>query len=79
MHEVTIFKILLKEVDFMEDIDLVGSYYCTKYDDFVNILSEKYDMSCLGLGNCDECKFAHIVTKMTSKIIIKDGEVIDLE
>ena len=61
----------------MEDIDLIGSYYCTKYDDFLNILSEESDISCL--GNCDECKFAHVVTKMTSKIIIKDGEVIDLE
>ena len=77
MHEVTIFKILLKEVDFMEDIDLVGSHYCTKYDDFVNILSEKTDISCL--NSCKKCTHCQIVTKMLSKIIIKDGEVIDLE
>lgn len=61
----------------MKNIDIVGAKYCTKYDEFIDILSEESSISCL--GNCEKCNHAHTVTKMVNKIIIKNGEIIELD
>lgn len=61
----------------MKNVDLVGANYCTKFDDFINTISEESKTTCS--GNCEECKSLHTVTRMVNKIIIRNGDVIELD